>query len=254
MNKAPVFVIGDAHGHLNRVTALLEKTGFLDSEGLPTEQTNSASVVQLGDLGHYGVDTQDRDLACWRFAAKHPWFHVIMGNHDWAVFDTARHRFIGYTPPHTETIDLIHQKAPMFSASAHGYLLTHAGLHPSYDVRPLRRSSEGGIEPASHMSFLINRTCEGATFTVPVRDDIARYRGGHAEQGSILWRDYREDLSDIPQVFGHTRDPFVRKQGESWCIDIADRDDDMLAGIWLPSMQVVAVGPNAWYVEAEHNE
>lgn len=249
-----VFVVGDCHGHIERLLALLVKAGFLDSEGRPTDQTRIANVVQLGDLGHYGVDTQEGDAACWEFACQHSWFRVLWGNHDMAVAAGRRHAFRGYVEPSQSVKDMMQQKAPQFATTAHGYLLTHAGLHPSYVPLTAKDALDGKVDRAKFMAALINLTCEGATFNVPVRDDISVRRRGWEAQGGILWRDAYEQLSDIPQVFGHSRAYNVRKIGASFCIDIAAKDDDMLAGIWLPSMQVVAVGADASDVEAEHRD
>lgn len=250
----PTFVIGDVHGHLDRLVRLLHKAGFIDANGDPTAQANIVRVVQLGDLGHYGFDSKDNDLATWRAVQKYDWFHVLMGNHDMCVFDVDRHGFRGYDYPHAETVELMRAKGLSFATAANGYLLTHAGLHPAYVPLSKEAAAEGLVDRAKFMAALINLTCQGADFTVPVRDDIASYRGGLATQGGVLWRDVREALSDIPQVFGHTRAHNVRRIADSWCVDIAEKDSDMLAGIWLPSCKVVTVGSEARFVESEHNE
>lgn len=256
----PTFVIGDVHGHVDRLQALLVKAGFMAWEDnlapdlVPTDLTNTARCIQLGDLGHYGMETKLRDRLVWQFAVENPWLRVLVGNHDMAVFNEGRHSFRGYTPPDPRTVRLMHEKAPGFADAAHGYLLTHAGLHPSYVPLSAEAAKVGLVDRAKFMAALINLTCEGASFNVPVRDDISSFRGGPMAQGGILWRDFREDLSDIPQVFGHTRAHNVRQIGSSFCVDIAERDDGNLAGIWLPSMRVVAVGPDYRFVENEHND
>lgn len=246
--KDNVFVIGDVHGHLDRLVALLNKAGFIDSRGGFTSLTREVEVIQLGDLGHYGADTRQNDLAVWTYAASCPWLKVLWGNHDMSVFRTD-HTFRGYTEPDSRTRRLMEEKGLLFSTVRHGYLLTHAGLHPSYVPLSADAAAQAYVDRTKFMSTLINLTCEGASLPVPIRDDIASYRGGWAQQGGILWRDYREPLADIPQVYGHSRSYDIRQDGNCWCIDVADREGDSLAGIWLPSMKVVAVGADARFIE-----
>jgi hypothetical protein len=161
------FVIGDVHGHLDRLEALLLVEGIIgrcpecDGAGLVPEHCGRSEheydcpcevdclncdgdgiaridhdtfVVQLGDLGHYGAKgSPTGDLLCWRAVYKSRWVDVVLwGNHDRALVDN-NHAFKGYVQPSPETTHFI--KA-MYAAGrlqlafeAHGHLLTHAGLH-----------------------------------------------------------------------------------------------------------------------------
>ena len=252
--RRETFVIGDVHGHGDRLKALLQKAGFLDADGAPTALTNTAKVIQLGDLGHYDKDSQARDLACWSFAHRmRGWFKVIMGNHDMAVSEPNYHRFRGYVPPISETHGLMAAIDPPYALESHGYLLTHAGLHPGFAL--MTNVADGLVDKVKFHAVLLNLMCDVAC---PVRDNISEYRGGTADGGGILWRDSREALAPIKQIFGHTRSYDVRRtdgdiKDASWCIDVADRDNDWLAGIWLPSLEVVAVGPDAKYIEVAND-
>jgi len=95
------------------------------------------------------------------------------------------------------------------------YKITHAGVHPNF----------------------IGRDAD----TQDVIDAIGVRRGGHSLAGGILWRDAIEPLAPIPQVFGHTRHAKVTQYGDSWCVDIGEKDGEALAGIWLPSLEIVEV-------------
>lgn len=224
------FVIGDVHGHADRLAQLLDKAGALASD---------VEVVQLGDLGHYGDDTHEGDLHAWQLAEK---LHitVLWGNHDYANFKPNEHSFRGWQPAFPEVMDIIRRMQPKFAVERHGYLLTHAGLAPRFMGPP--------STPIELLAEVIN-ACEGK----PVIDDISYRRGGGATQGGILWRDAREPLAEIKQVFGHSRDFEIRRYGpnrQSWCIDVADKDNGSLCGLWLEDLKVVGVGPDAAVYEA----
>lgn len=231
------FVIGDVHGHLNRLHWLLSKAGLLDDDGNRT--ANDVEVIQLGDLGHYGTLTKEDDLDTWRQASW--WLDVVLwGNHERAIVEPEKHWFRGYEAPYAETQHLMENMRPKLAYESHGYLLTHAGVHPDWMVPGVT------AELFVRAAYLMHGHMAG------IVDDIAKFRGGNARQGGILWRDDREQLSRrVAQIFGHTRgnirtyttsDP---QRPLSYCIDVGGVSDGNLAGIWLPEMKVVAVGPDA---------
>jgi len=220
------FVIGDVHGHVDRLALLLERAGAL-------APSPDVEVVQLGDLGHYGADTHERDLLVWQLAEK---LHltVLWGNHDYANVIPDRHGFRGHDLAFPEVMEIVCRVKPKFAVERHGYLLTHAGLAPRF-MPPTGT-------PTELLAEILN-ACEGQ----PVIDDISYRRGGFATQGGILWRDESEPLGDIRQVFGHSQGD-VRRMGpnqQSWCIDVGTKDNGQLVGLWLPDMKIVAVGPDA---------
>ena len=221
------FVVGDVHGNLSRLEALLEKANV----------TSDDEVVQLGDLGDFRRETQSNDAAAYRFAALNK-IIVLWGNHDRAAVDQWQHSFRGFYPPPKRMLNLIARVKPRFAYEAHGFLLTHAGLHPSVTPAGPKRM----IDLVAHLN---------SYFPAPLWDAISHARGGFSEAGGILWRDDCEELWDgVPQIYGHSRGD-IRRYGKSWCVDVASKENDCLAGIWLPEEKVVAIGPDADIFETQ---
>lgn len=219
----PTFVIGDVHGHYRELQALLDKAGV----------TPADDIVQLGDLGQFDAESMPGDALCYGLAHQYH-MRVLWGNHDLAVKDS-HHTFRGYVQPPDGTIVIMDRVNPSFAAARHGYLLTHAGLHPLF-------YPAGGSADA--MAREINQV--GEQHMRAIIDFISQYRGGFDPAGGVVWRDAREPLADIPQVFGHTRG-LVRRYGEHrFCIDVAEKGASTnLVGLWLPEERLVAVGPDA---------
>jgi hypothetical protein len=241
-------VIGDCHGHLDRLEALLRQEGVLDDcpDSGVVRRNHDVEVVQLGDLGHYGINDQDRDRSIW-MAAPH-WLDVILwGNHDRAVID-GRHFFQGYQRPFPETLDLV--KAALKSGKlrlaheAHDFLLTHAGLHSKYKYN--KAPQENATEIAAWLNERENEDSQDKDF-VAIRDAISYTRGGRSSHGGILWRDCSESLyKPVRQIFGHSSKDKVRtyqagKMGDSFCVDVGNQFNGRLAAIWLPDETVVEV-------------
>lgn len=233
------FVIGDVHGNVGGFIDLLQKAGVREQEH---------EIVQLGDLGDYRLSTQGPDETIWQFAKTLSNLTVLMGNHEAAIFHPS-HMFRGYAPPLPGTVRAMTEVGLLYATTRHGFLLTHAGLHPEW----LKFLVPGPNELLGHaISSLCNTDWD---VFAPVRDSIGPFRGGYHQSSGILWRDWREPIADhIPQVCGHTRGTDIRQKGEAICIDIGHRDDNNLAGIWLPSLEVVAVGTDAAFIERSLSE
>lgn len=228
------FVIGDVHGHLDQLMALLTKAGI----------TSTDRVVQLGDLGHYGAETREADKKTWEFALTMPNFEVLYGNHEAALL-WDHHRFSGQAYPLPGLLSLIASKELRFASAANGYLLTHAGLHPMI-------CTPGPRTTVATLANVLNLSCEGDYLSKAARDWIAPRRGGIDPCGGLLWRDAREDLTNVKQVFGHSRshEPRSYNNGTGFCIDVCDKGENPnLMGLWLPDLKPVAVGPDADFLE-----
>lgn len=227
--------IGDVHGHHDRLHALLEQEGVVDgAERVATD----VEVIQLGDLGHFGYgQTRAKDHAAW-CSLERGWLDLVLwGNHDRAVMDR-KHRFAGYESPRTETFALMWEAAGAgkvkLAVARHGYLLTHAGLHPQWET-----ALHATAASAEDVADLLD---SGTPELRQAIDSISRHRGGMSREGGILWRDESEPLSATwPQVFGHTRGGTVRVQGDSYCVDVGDAHNGRLAALWLPEKRIAQV-------------
>lgn len=241
-------VIGDCHGHIDRLEALLKQEGIIEDcpDSGVVRRNFDVEVVQLGDLGHFGTDTQANDRRIWQEGTQ--WLDVILwGNHDRAVVDRG-HIFGGYGQAFPETLEAV--KAAQASGQlrlahcAHGFLLTHAGLHAVYKHN--KAPHQGAEEIAAWLNAREEEGSEDPDFR-GIRDSISYTRGGRATHGGILWRDASESLYDaVRQVFGHTKGHKIRRYeskgiGDSYCVDLGDPYNGTLAGIWLPDETIVEV-------------
>jgi hypothetical protein len=231
------FVIGDVHGKLDNLIALLDRAGVRSDD----------TVVQLGDLGTYTAATLVEDLAVWQWALRQENLIVLCGNHEAGVL-SAFHQFRGYVPPLPDTRHAMMRVGLKWAVAHHGVLLTHAGLHPLHVPAV-------GVNTVEQAAEYIRKTCSQAWHhEVHLRDDISPRRGGNAPAGGILWRGEQEPIAPFLQVFGHTRDYDIRVRDSGMCIDVNSKEGKNLAGIWLPEMRVVAVGEDAAYLERSLGE
>lgn len=272
----PILAIGDVHGHLDRLEALLKQEGIIgdcpECEGRGDDGgsrdwsicpvcdgdaiariRDDCVVVQLGDLGHFGSSyefgkmvpgSSMGDLLTYSHGAR--WLDfVLWGNHDRAVIDQQTHGFVGYIEPAPETFRIMQklrdEKRLILAYAGYGFLLTHAGLHKQFkynDTSPECKTD------AAACAMYINAECDLTRNGIV--DAVSRSRSGASNFGGILWRDASESLFDgFPQIFGHTSKPKLRryqnKAGESYCIDVGDKDNGRLMGMWLPEERVVEV-------------
>lgn len=236
-------ILGDVHGHYDRLRALLLQEGLIDEDD--KRLRSEIRIIQLGDLGHNGYDTSypDGDRLCYEAVDK--WdLEFILGNHDAALIHR-KHIFSGYAR-YTLSEDMfkialpIVRSAPL-AKSVHGYLITHAGVHSHYGQKLSHDPDEAAAE--------INAQNPEEGFS-PIRDDIPYIRGGSSPYGGVLWRHDPSSLSHRwPQIFGHSvqfddikmianrKD----KNKPHYNIDLGLKDNGRLGGIWLPSQRLVEV-------------
>lgn len=237
----PTLVIGDVHGHLDRLEALLLQEGVIgrcpDCDGNGDVQCDdggwsmceycrgdglrrinfNVEVIQLGDLGHFGEGSSPTgDELCYAYAGR--WLDkVIWGNHDWAV-NPLGPTFKGYLKPRPAVFGYmkqLHKEGRLVMAhSSHGYLFTHAGLHAHFKQS---RVSFDRTNPEKVVAWLN----ENDNFCDPYKrldleakamiNSVSQRRNGGSTFGGVLWRDRTEKLYDaFPQVFGHSADWYGR--------------------------------------------
>jgi hypothetical protein len=167
-DEIPTLVIGDLHGHLDRLEALLKQEGLLDHcdhcdgtgqiwepctfPGTQCEYScdhdrwidcancdgdgwartaKPARVVLVGDLGHFHQNgSPTADLLTWKAGLN--WADVILwGNHDRACIEEW-HAHKGYLKPRPEQYQIFEEARAQgklkLAYASHGFLITHAGL------------------------------------------------------------------------------------------------------------------------------
>jgi hypothetical protein len=283
MAKTKAFIIGDVHGRLARLEALLLEAEIIGpcavcfasgdvSDGSDEAQfcpacdgnglmriDHETEVIQLGDL----IDANPQrtsptaDSMIVRFADS--WVDTLLwGNHERPIINGPT--FDGYGRPDEETLETLAQwrKEGRYKLATHfnDYLITHAGLSDfaftGERTGSLNRHSAERLacwinlqdEKRPHPNYLAHRDYGDPSNTWPLRDNIGQDRGGWDLWSGLLWRDSREGLWPVPQIFGHTSHRAVikiedEKGGSSYCVDTSKHD--RVSGIWLPSQEIVTV-------------
>lgn len=286
----PVFVIGDIHGHIDRLEALLKHEGLIgwceicqgggqvgDAEcifchgfGIARRDNGANHVVLLGDVGHFGIETSPSlDTMTWQVADV--WADTVLwGNHDRAVVQD-EHAFRGYMEPPATTKHIMQmlraERTLKLAFAAHGFLMTHAGLHVAFENQKtaVGFNKNDPVEVAAWLNVNDELWFVDGKYDpvmAGVRDCVGRIRNGRCDAGGILWRDVNEKLytwspehpERFRQVFGHTADHkkhavrycgeqmFTRKLDRnevnpSYCIDVGGKGenpgDNCLAGLWI---------------------
>lgn len=246
MTEPRTLIVGDTHGWYDRLAALLIQEEIIHPETMG-RINDDVRVVHVGDLGNFSDDSLTRDQIC--FDAADNWFdEILWGNHDYSAV-TRRMRFKGYGEPANETRiwirDLQRKGKLVLATSAHGFLITHAGLHPHYGA-----IFEDDPDPKRIAGFLNEALKEGdGDILAQLWLSVGHSRGGRkGDVGGLLWRDISEPIWEgVRQVFGHSadRDGVVRTVGDpnspSYAIDIGAKNHSRQAGIWLPEEKIVRV-------------
>lgn len=270
-------VIGDLHGHWDRLVALLEQEKIVtvdsDKPKKPIRVDYDTEIVLVGDVGHFGADVDPfDDMDTWRIATIIA-DTILWGNHDRAIVDR-RHAFSGMFVGsyHLDSLfaPALYQGKLKFAHEAFGHLITHAGLH---DAVVKFETLKPYISDAATCAAWINGEAlsedieldQNEEFRSRFINNIGFRRGGGSQFGGILWRDIEEKLYDgFPQVFGHSADHKCRKvrycykqsstrslqqylketdAQPSFCVDVGGPNEtpgaQTLAGVYLPEGKVV---------------
>lgn len=106
---------------------------------------------------------------------------------------------------------------------AHGWHVTHAGLHPYWFENPVSGITQESI--LSQIKEAEEASCKQQFH--PLLGAAGKCRGGDAPVGGIMWHDHRKEATPIPgirQVYGHTPtqagvDTIEANGGINVCID-----------------------------------
>lgn len=233
-------IIGDVHGRFELLNQLLKEEGIIENG----ERVNKdVEVIQVGDLADFRKSSYRGDALCYK-SVRDDWIDVVLwGNHDRAIRDSL-HEFGGYHRPGAEIHHIIKalevDRRMRVAYATHGYLITHAGLHPEW----IHAKVPDGLnkeDPYDVADYLNQNPDKYARVDLhEFINNCGRTRGGLAGWGGVLWRDSRDEpLYDrFPQVFGHTSSEIVQQIGSSYCVDTSKHDK--VSAIWLPSKKIVS--------------
>lgn len=217
-------IIGDVHGRLEKLEALLERTGCLDGG----ERVAGTHVIQLGDLVNlgYGVSELAFLERAWPWIDEH-----LIGNHELPAvhWSPGSASFQGWDTRDPLAAQFVADRARSYrAASAVGdWLITHAGLSQFY-----WGLLDGGERSARELAGVINELWQSQPtepdWHVELFEAIGEARGGWSRHPGIMWTDIGELLDDydaigfpLNQIVGHTPTggPELHAGGQVWCID-----------------------------------
>ena len=245
-------VVGDLHGDWPTLLRLLRHVGAITEDG---ERLPGWWLVQLGDLIHGGQPSGD-DERC--LAEGLRLFDVLLlGNYELphAYGGAGFPSFVGQGPLLPATRDALATAVSagrfQVAAAVDGWLLTHAGVHPTLQERFALPTDAAACATALTDRFvgrLRRRTPD------PLFDAVGQARGGVEPVGGLFWLDWHDlrratAATRVPQIVGHTPRQAPERAGDSlWCVDVGAALSGQVCallrhgtdGAWEP---VVVAGP-----------
>jgi hypothetical protein len=225
-------VVGDLHGDLEGLRALLAHLGVLDRF---SKRCDGFHIAQLGDLIHGGHHEERADRQMLEEVLERGWLdEVLCGNHElWPAFHLPSGRWEGMTdPPDQKVVELLQQlrlRGGLTAASAvDGWLLTHAGLHPLYQKRVPAGLRMTAVDLATYLCAAFEARI-GDRSGRDLFDAVGPVRSGGRDPlaGGIFWADAYEmatakPRNRVPQIFGHTPqgNAPVQMRPDMWCADV----------------------------------
>ena len=184
-------IIGDVHGHVEKVRAFLEYK--------PEEEH-----IALGDYVDSFYEPQGRQLLALQLLLDSKTV-MLWGNHDLHyLFPIAPFISTGFQSGKEDAyFDVItaHKDRFLAAYAVDGWLLTHAGCH----IRLAKHKTD-----AVQIAGMLNKKMTEYLAHPSVRPEgifaIGLGRGGNNRIGGIFWYDFKREtgLAPVKQIFGHT--------------------------------------------------
>lgn len=202
-------VVGDVHGRVDLLRALLRALGALDSH---EHRRRGFWIVQVGDLLDRRA-SREANLEVARLAVE-SLDVVLAGNHEVEMLTEP-------TTEHGAALSALASRGwPHAAAALSGWLVTHAGVHPELTHGLPRRAEEcvAEINDRWHRRSR-NSGCD------PLFDWVGPAKGGVAPYGGLFWRGDSEwppgGRTPWGQICGHAPQPRPRLlAGPRWLIDV----------------------------------
>ena len=214
-----VYVIGDVHGSLDGLQAILEHAELLNPDGRWSGRR--AQMVQCGDIVDRGPNSQEcLDLLLkLRREARRAGGSVdlLVGNHelaiaqgDYSISDLPKPEAVG-----KQLAKLIRMGRLQAARAYRQYLMTHAGVSTElmrFLITELHRKSQRRITVAAlarHLKQELKAAFLKDDFSHPMFH-VGPARGGSHSRGGVFWADLDFDHDtvtrhpEIWQIFGHT--------------------------------------------------
>ena len=186
---------------------------------------------------------------------RDPRVHLLLGNHDlhylWPGMQCAGYHGDSWTMVQThfspEDRHKLRQIKTRTFAEVGGFLLSHAGLHPSF-LPPEGYSKDVLVQLTNRADYKIKRRELSGLFA------IGTARGGWDRWGGPFWLDWYHEFTDDPrlppQIVGHTETPrAIQRKGRSYNLDTCLRfalrltEDGHLTQIEVATGRTVAEFP-----------
>ncbi len=214
-----VYVIGDVHGSLDGLQAILKHAELLDRDGRWSGRR--AQMVQCGDVVDHGPDSQEclNLLLNLRREARRAGgcVDLLVGNHelalaqgDYSISDMSKPEALG-----AQLAKLIRMGRLQAARAYRQYLMTHAGVSTElmrYLIVELRKKSQSRITVAAlarHLNQALKAAFLKDDFSHPIFH-VGPARGGSHSRGGVFWADFDFDHDTVTrhpevwQIFGHT--------------------------------------------------
>ncbi len=214
-----VYVIGDVHGSLDGLQAILEHAELLNRDGRWSGRRSH--VVQCGDVVDRGPNSQeclDLMLKLRREARRAGGcVDLLVGNHelalaqgDYSISDLPKPEALG-----EQLAKLIRMGRLQAARAYRQYLMTHAGVSTElmrFLIIELRKKSPRRITVAAlarHLNQELKSAFLKDDFSHPIFH-VGPARGGSHSHGGVFWADFDFDHDTVTrhpevwQIFGHT--------------------------------------------------